>query len=215
MPKQPDDQSAVPDENAAVPEDVVTTGDEDVAGESYEGDECDVAAAVDADSTEQRETDIEEDADTVRAELDECRDRALRLQAELENYRKRAQRTLDEERRYACLPLMRDLLTVVDNLQRAIDAARQNAGSTGLLEGVEMVAEQLAGILKQHHCEEIPAEGTRFDPHLHEAIAQLPTEDFEPGHVSQVTQAGYQLHGRVVRPSQVIVAAEKPDEQSE
>ncbi len=148
---------------------------------------------------------------TLQTELNETRERVLRLQAELENYRKRAQRTLEEERRYACLPLMRDLLPVVDNLQRGIDAAQQSDDATGLLEGVEMVVGQLSTILKQHHCEAIPAEGERFDPHLHEAIAQFPSDEHEPGDVTQVTQVGYQLHDRVVRPSQVIIAAPRPD----
>jgi molecular chaperone GrpE len=150
--------------------------------------------------------------ESLRDQLQEAQERALRLSAELENYRKRSLRTLEEERRYAALPLMRDLLTVVDNLQRAIQAARDNDSSAGLLEGVEMVAEQLIGILKQHHCAEITAEGEVFDPHLHEAIAQFPSEEVEPGRISQVTQTGYQLHDRVIRPSQVIVAAGKAEE---
>lgn len=157
-------------------------------------------------------TDAEIDA--LRAELAAAEQRILRTQAELENYRKRTQRNLEEERRFAPLPLMRDLLGVVDNLERAIEAARQDEGSAGLLQGVEMVADQLRDILKKHHCEEIPAEGETFDPNLHEAIAQLPSEEVEPGKVAQVTQVGYQVHGRVIRPSQVIVAAPRPEESS-
>ncbi len=131
----------------------------------------------------------------------------------MENYRKRTQRSLDEERRFAALPLIRDLLAVVDNLQRAIESAQQAHNTSGLLDGVKMVLEQFVGVLKQYHCEEIPAEGARFDPHLHEAIAQYPSDEHEPGMITQITQTGYQLHGRVVRPSQVIVAAPKPDGQ--
>jgi molecular chaperone GrpE len=154
-----------------------------------------------------------ESTDTRPTELREAQQRALRLQAELENFRKRTQRAMEEERRYACLPIMRDLLVVVDNLQRAIEAAEANENSTGLLEGVKMVAEQLTNVLKQHHCEHIEAVGEPFDPHKHEAIAQLPSEEHEPGHVSKVTQSGYQLHDRVIRPSQVIVAAPRADEE--
>lgn len=149
--------------------------------------------------------------DALRAELAAAEQRILRTHAELENYRKRTQRNLEEERRFAPLPLLRDLLGVVDNLQRAIDAAQQNEAAGGLLQGVEMVADQLRDVLKKHHCEEIPALGETFDPNLHEAIAQLPSEQFEPGKVAQVTQVGYQAHGRVIRPSQVIVAAPRTE----
>jgi molecular chaperone GrpE len=148
---------------------------------------------------------------TIMDELDQWRGRAMRVQAELENYRKRVQREMEDERRYACLPLMRDLLAVVDNLSRAIEAAEQHENSAGLLEGVQLVAEQLAGVLQRHHCAPIPAEGERFDPHRHEAIAQYPSDEHEPGHVSLVTQVGYQLHDRVIRPAQVIVAAPRPE----
>lgn len=144
---------------------------------------------------------------TLQAQLEEAHDRQLRLQAELENVRKRMLRTVEEERRYACLPLMRDVLPVVDNLQRAIQAAEQHENATALLEGVKLVAAQLDSVLQRHHCAPIEAHGAVFDPHLHEAIAQLPSDDHEPGHVCLVTQTGYQLHDRVIRPAQVIVAA--------
>lgn len=204
MPIQPEDPSLNPDDDMTVPESPSNECD----------DTAELAAGLDLESSDSPATDVDADevsVESLQTELDEARQRALRLQAELENYRKRAQRTLGEERRYASLPLLRDLLTVVDNLQRAIEAAQQNEGAAGLLEGVEMVAGQLTNILKQHHCKEIPAEGTRFDPNMHEAIAQFPSEEHQPGDVSQVTQVGYQLHDRVIRPSQVIVAAPKPD----
>lgn len=140
-------------------------------------------------------------------ELVEAREKALRLQAELENYRKRMQRLMDEERKYAGLPLMRDLLEVVDNLDRAAGAADQNEANAGLLEGVKIVSDQLKSVLQKHQCLPIDAEGQQFDPNFHEAIAHFPSEDHEPGTVSAVHQVGYRLHDRVVRPTQVIVAA--------
>ena len=94
----------------------------------------------------------------LQAELDETRQKNVRLQAELENFRKRMMRTMEEERRYASLPLLRDLLPVVDNLQRAITAAEQHENASGLLDGVKMVADQLTAILQRHHCEPIAAE---------------------------------------------------------
>lgn len=164
-----------------------------------------------ADSTASADVGETENAEAYRAELEEARQRAIRLQAELENYRKRTQRMMDEERRYASLPLMRDLLTVVDNLQRAIDAAEQHGNASGLLEGVKMVAQHLTDILKRYDCVPIDAEGAPFDPHLHEAIGQHPSPDHEPGTVTCVATVGYRLHDRVVRPSQVLVATPHSD----
>ena len=143
----------------------------------------------------------------LQADLAEAEGRVLRAHAELENYRKRANRLLDEERKYAPLPLLRDLLPIVDNLERAIQSAAQDGGAVGLLEGVRMVRQQLTTVLEQHHCQRIEADGAVFDPHLHEAIAPFPTDQAPPGTVVEVTLPGYRLHDRVVRPSQVLVAS--------
>ncbi len=148
--------------------------------------------------------------ESLRAELEEARHRALRLQAELENYRKRAAREMQEERRYANLPLMRDLLPVLDNMARAIEATQRNHDAAGLLEGVKMVARQLEDALQRHHCVRIVALNEPFDPHLHEAISQQPSDQHPAGTVLLETQSGFQLHDRVVRPSQVIVAGDHP-----
>jgi molecular chaperone GrpE len=137
----------------------------------------------------------------LQAELAAAEARVLRAHAELENYRKRANRHLEEEKKYAALPLMRDLLPVVDNLERAIQSADQEGGSARLVEGVKMVAQLLAMVLERHHCRRIEAQGAVF-----EAIAQVPNEQVPPGQVLEVMQSGYQLHDRVVRPSQVVVS---------
>ncbi len=142
----------------------------------------------------------------LQKELQASRDQALRVQAELENFRKRAQRDLEEERRYAQLPLIRDLLPVLDNVERAIEAAEKGGDATGLLTGFKMVAQQLTDTLTRHQCQRIEALHQPFDPALHEAIAQQPSDAFPAHTVLAVAQAGYRLHDRVVRPSQVIVS---------
>jgi molecular chaperone GrpE len=134
-------------------------------------------------------------------------ERALRAQAELENFRKRARREMEEERKYAAMPLVRDLLHVLDNLERAIEAAGKSETSAGLLDGVRMVSQQLSTTLAQHHCTRIEAVGSPFDPNLHEAAGQEPTDKFEPGSVAREIRSGYLLHDRVVRPAQVLIAA--------
>jgi molecular chaperone GrpE len=154
----------------------------------------------------------EKQLDDLRRQCEEAKDRALRFQAELENYRKRAARQMAEERRYAYLPLMRDLLPVWDNMGRAIEAAEKNHEVTGLLEGFKMVTRQLEDVLNRHHCTPIDALGQPFDPHRHEAISQQPSDKHPANTVVHVAQAGFQLHDRVVRPSQVVVSGPLPGE---
>jgi molecular chaperone GrpE len=144
--------------------------------------------------------------EALRQQIAEADSRAMRAHAELENYRKRANRQIDEERKYAVVPLIRDLLPVIDNLQRALQHAEEVDHASGLRDGVEMVAQSLVAVLAKHHCTQIQAEGQPFDPHLHEAIAQFPNDTVPQGHVAEVTSIGYQLFDRVVRPSQVLVS---------
>lgn len=148
----------------------------------------------------------------LRADLREATDRVLRAQADLENYRKRARRELEEERRYANLPLLRDLLPVVDNIQRAIAAAEKSPEGGGLLDGIRMVASSLEATLARHHCKRIVALREPFDPAVHEAIAQQPAADVPPHTVVAVAQDGYLLYDRVVRPSQVVVSILPPSD---
>ncbi len=158
---------------------------------------------------ESPEMDLE--LEQLRAELEDAKDRALRMQAELENYRKRVARQMDDERRYANLPLIRDLLPVLDNVGRAIEAAEKTHQTASLLEGFKIVAGQLESVLKRHDCSRIDAVGEPFDPNLHEAVFQQPTGEHPANTVLQETQTGFRLHDRVVRPSQVIVSAPPPD----
>ncbi len=152
------------------------------------------------------ETRQENPLDQLRNDLEAAKERVLRSQAELENYRKRAAREIDEHRRYANLPLMHDLLPVLDNIERAIAAAEKTHDVAGLLEGVKLVARQFEETFARHHCLRIGALHLPFDPHLHHAISQQATDEFPPNTVVLVAQPGFQLYDRVVRPSQVIVS---------
>jgi molecular chaperone GrpE len=146
--------------------------------------------------------------DALRQELDNAHDRALRAQAELDNFRKRTQRELQSERQYAAMPLLRDLLPVIDNIQRAIEAAQQSPDAGNLLEGFQIVAQQIQTVLAQHRCHPIDVQaGETFDPNVHEAVSQLPSDQFPSGQIIQVTQTGYQLHDRLIRPTQVVVSS--------
>ena len=162
-----------------------------------------------ADESAEKSSEMTE-VDKLKAQVKAAEDRALRAQAEVDNVRRRFRRENEEAMLYANKPLLSDVLPVIDNIHRAIDAAKDNAAkdnadSSGLLEGVAMVAEQLVGVLEKHHCPKIDALGEQFDPELHEAILQQPS-DQPKGTIIQVAQEGYRLHKRLIRPSQVIVS---------
>jgi molecular chaperone GrpE len=149
---------------------------------------------------------VADDAPDNVAELAAEKDRSLRLQAEMENLRARTAREISEQARYASLPLIRDLLPAVDNIERAIDAASQSGDSNSLLDGFKLVHQQLLNTLQQHNCTRIEALGEPFDPQFHAAILQQPNDEVPAGHVALVAQAGYKLFDRVVRPAQVIIS---------
>jgi molecular chaperone GrpE len=142
----------------------------------------------------------------LAAELAQANDRVLRTQAELENFRKRMWRELEDQQRYAAVPVLRDVLGIVDDVDRAIAAAEAAGEASSLLEGIKLVRSRLAGVLSQHGVREIAAQGAAFDPAVHEAIMQQASGEHEPGTVTHVALPGYKLHERVVRPAQVIVA---------
>jgi molecular chaperone GrpE len=155
------------------------------------------------------------DAVALAIELAAANDRVLRSQAELENFRKRTRRELDDQRRFANLPLLGDLLPVLDNLDRAVEASEQSDSTSGLLTGVKMVSSQLLAVLLQHGCLPIEADGVAFDPNLHEAIGKEPSAETAEGTVTRVTRVGYQLHDRVVRPPQVLISSGPPAQAGE
>ncbi|WP_417729757.1 nucleotide exchange factor GrpE [Rosistilla oblonga] len=143
---------------------------------------------------------------SLEVQLAEANDQILKLHAELENVRKRIRREAEEQIRYASLPLIQGLLEVFDNLRRALEAAETSQSTSGLVEGVQMVAKQFEDTLGKFNCKPIPAKGETFDPHVHEAISQMPSEEFAAGTVMIEATQGFQLHDRVVRPSQVVVS---------
>lgn len=147
-----------------------------------------------------------DDVSQLQVSLQAAEDRVLRAQAELENYRRRVRREMDDERKFANQSLLTDLLSVADNIDRAIEAANKASDASGLLTGFQMVGQQLSEIFTKHHCTRIEAADQPFDPELHQAIAQQPADDLPAGTVVHVAQEGYVLHGRVIRPAQVIVS---------
>jgi len=169
-----------------------------------------------ADNDNQREEAADEqdgsEADALRAEIAGLRDRALRAMAEVENVRKRAERERDETRQYAVTNFARALLPVADNFARALAAipedrrARADDTLKAVIEGVEAIQRQLQGVLESNGVKLMQAEGQRFDPNLHHAVAEVPSEGAPPGTVVNVVQPGYTIGERLLRPAMVTVA---------
>jgi molecular chaperone GrpE len=146
-------------------------------------------------------------------EAKENYDRFLRQAAELENFKKRAARDKAEAIQYANESLVRDLLPVLDNLERAVEHAKGGGNGKPLVEGVEMVFKGFLDVLNKHGVTQISALGEKFNPDKHEAVAQVESEDHEPNTVVAEHHKGYYLLDRLLRPSLVSVA--KPAETKE
>mgnify|MGYP000633952686 CR=1 FL=1 len=164
---------------------------------------------------EQGATDPEAEAspeDDLQAEIDDLKQRLQRAMAETENVRRRADRERQEAMKYAAAPLAKDLLGVADNLRRALESvpaekAQGDETVQNLLSGVEMTEKELLDAFAKHGIEKIaPDAGERFDPHRHEAMYEVPTDEQKPGSVVHVVQYGYLLNDRLLRPARVGVA---------
>jgi molecular chaperone GrpE len=155
---------------------------------------------------------LEQELAAKSAEVRQNHDRYLRERAELENFKKRMQKERAEAVRFASEQLIRDLLPVIDNLERAIEHADSGGNGQPLVEGVRLVWKSALDVLERHGVSRVEAAGRPFDPTQHEAIVQVPDSDREPNQVVQQFQAGYLLHQRLLRPAQVSVSTLPPVE---
>jgi len=144
------------------------------------------------------------------AEAEEHRDRYLRAAAEFDNTRKRGAREREEYIRYANESLLRELLPVLDNFDRALQAARGEPAAAAVTAGVELTQRELLRVIEKFGVTPFSSVGQAFDPERHEAIARVPAEGRPEGTVVDETARGYLLNGRVLRPAMVTVAA-SPD----
>ena len=187
--KKPHDQ-AVEDELKGVPEDLRESA-EDVAAQG-------VAEALEA----------------LRRDLEAAKQDVLYAQAETQNVRRRLEREKDEARAYAATGFARDILSVSDNLQRAIaaipDTLREDEAMKGLVFGIEATARELEKVFASHGITRIAAMGLPLDPNQHQAMIEVPTADAEPGTIVQELQAGWMIKDRLLRAAMVAVA-KKPD----
>ena len=174
------------------------------AEEAAEAEQESGEAAEGAEEAESGKESGEESKEEVREEgKEEDNDlRYLRLMADFQNYKKRVEKEKKDLYAYANENIMSDLLTVMDNFERALE----HDADENFKEGIEMIFKQLQDALEKSGLAEIPALGEDFDPNVHNAVMAEETEDYESGKVSGVMQKGYTLNGKVIRPSMVKVA---------
>ena len=158
------------------------------------------------------EPSADDPAAALKAEAAEAKDRLLRTLAEMENLRRRTEREIADARQYAVASFARDMLTVGDNLRRAIDAVPQESRGAGdaaldaLVEGVEVTERGLEQTLAKFGVKRVAAKGEKFDPALHQAMFEVESADARPGTVVEEIQVGYVIGERVLRPALVGVA---------
>lgn len=147
----------------------------------------------------------------LQGDLERFRDLALRSQADFDNFRKRSAREREEAVKYANATLLERLIPILDNFELGLGAARQSAESSPILAGMEMVAKQISDFLTDSGVQPIDAVGQKFDPNIHEALAQEESAEVEEGHVIRQLRRGFKLKDRLIRPANVVVSKGKPE----
>lgn len=185
---------------------------EETTGESTSAEatqaEAGNTAGADADRDESDDGDtLDDEIARLQADLEKARDMALRAQADAQNVKRRAEQDVEKARKYALERFCSELLPVVDNLERALEAG---VGDDEVLkpiaEGVELTLKSFLDALHKFQIEAVDPAGEPFDPQLHQAMTMVESRDAEPNTVLAVMQKGYTLHGRLVRPAMVVVS---------
>jgi molecular chaperone GrpE len=151
----------------------------------------------------------------LRREVADLKDRVLRAHAEVENIRKRTEREKEDTAKYAITKFARDVLTVGDNFQRALGAVPAGAADAdatlkSLIDGVTLIEREFLSALERHGVKRLEPKGEAFNPHVHQAVMEMPRPDVAAGTVVQVFQSGYTIEDRVLRPAMVVVATGGP-----
>ena len=171
--------------------------------EIYDKEVSDIEESIE----EEIEKEIEEEA--IENVKKEAEDRYARLRAEFQNYKKRSAKEKEDIHAYANEKLIKDLLDVLDNFERAIEVMEKDISDNendAIMEGVGLIFTQFYDVLKKAGLNEIKALGEKFDPQFHHAVINEPSEEFKSGEVSKVLQKGYKLNDRVIRPAMVAVS---------
>ena len=147
------------------------------------------------------------DVEALQREVDTLKDELLRTHADMQNLRRRVDRDVEHAHKYALEKFVGELVSVVDNLERAISAIdSENREMDAVGEGVELTLKSFLDVLNKFNVEQVNPEGQPFDPDKHQAMTMVPNPDVEPNTVLEVYQKGYLLNGRLVRPAMVVVS---------
>ncbi|HEV3410720.1 MAG TPA: nucleotide exchange factor GrpE [Chthoniobacterales bacterium] len=169
-----------------------------------------IAAGV-RDGAPDEQTEGDDPTAGLQADLDRFRDLALRSQADFDNFKKRAAREKEEAIKYANSSLLERLIAIIDNFELGLSAARSEGEQSPIYSGMSMVLKQIMDFLADNGVQPIEAEGQKFDPNLHEAIAHEASKDVPEGNVIRQTRRGYKLKDRLLRPSSVVVSSGAPE----
>ncbi len=168
------------------------------------------AAEADAVATGDPVKELQEKLDAKDEEARENYDRFLRVSAEFDNYKKRSTRELEDFRKFANQSLLKEMLSVIDNLELAIHSADENkAGESSLREGLDLTHREILRVFEKFQVKPIESKGKAFDPTYHEAVMQEETDEFPENTVITEMQKGYLIHDRLLRPAMVVVAKPK------
>ena len=189
--KSADDEKKIDDEQSPAQEKVI----EDDKSESSESEE---------DNDNEIISDLEQ-------KVSDLKDQLMRTLADGENLRKRTLKDVEHSKKYSHISFVKDLVSSVDNLQRALEAVPEDKSSLpepikNLIIGLEIVEKEITSTLEKHNVKQIDPLGEKFDYNFHQAMFEVPTNDDEPGTVVQVSQKGYILHDRLVRPAMVGIS---------
>nr|WP_320190077.1 nucleotide exchange factor GrpE [uncultured Desulfobacter sp.] len=157
-------------------------------------------------SDEGNDPENKDDHEGLEDQLNAQKEKVLRLSAEFENFKKRKQREIDEFKKFANETIFRQLLSVVDNLERAIDSATDAVDETSLLEGVKLTHKEILKLFESFNVTLVEAENQPFDPNFHQAVTHAQNNDVPDNTVTSVLQKGYLLHDRLLRPAMVVVS---------
>ena len=156
------------------------------------------------------EPDLAEQLAAAQAEIAELKDQALRVQADAQNVRRRAEADVEKAHKFGQEKFSRELLSVLDNLERALAAAPEDEATQSLREGVDMTLQGFSSTLEKFNVIAVDPQGQPFDPELHQAMSMQDNAEFAPNTVMAVMQKGYTLHGRLLRPAMVMVSKGAP-----
>ncbi|MBU2033493.1 MAG: nucleotide exchange factor GrpE [Alphaproteobacteria bacterium] len=199
------------DENKSKPRDAAV--EKELAGvpEEFRDDGLEDDTEVD---DQNGEDSLSEALDSLRGDLEAAKQDVLYAKADAQNVRRRAEKDVQDARNYAATGFARDILSVADNLGRAVDSVptefREDEKMKGFIAGIEATQRELDKVFGQHGITRIAAKGLPLDPNQHQAMMEVPSDDHEPGTIVQEMQAGYMIKDRLLRPAMVAVA-KKPD----